>query len=113
MSWLDGLAHRMRIMLNPRAYERDLEIELQHHLDLDAAQVRDVHVARRRFGNRTYYIEETRRMTWLGVLDLVEQDARFAWRSLKRNPGVTALIVMTFTLGIGVNSATFSLLDRI
>jgi predicted permease len=113
MSWLDGLAHRMRIMLNPRSYERDLEIELQHHLDLDAAQLRDVHGARRRFGNRTYYIEETRRMTWLGVLDLVEQDARFAWRSLKRNPGVTALIVMTFTLGIGVNAATFSLLDRI
>jgi predicted permease len=52
-------------------------------------------------------------MTWLGALDLLEQDARFAWRSLKRNPGVTALIVVTFTLGIGVNSATFSLLDRI
>ena len=52
-------------------------------------------------------------MTWLGALDLLKHDAQFAWRSLKRNPGVTALIVMTFTLGIGVNSATFSLLDRI
>ena len=113
MSWFDGLAHRVRIMLNPRAYERDLEAELQHHLDLETAQVLDANVARRKFGNRTYYTEETRRMTWLGVLDLLEQDARFAWRSLKRNPGVTALIVVTFTLGIGVNSATFSLLDRI
>jgi hypothetical protein len=37
------------------------------------------------------------------MLDVLQQDARFAWRSLKRNPGLTALIVVTFTLGIGVN----------
>src|SRR5690349_23254350 len=42
-----------------------------------------------------------------------EQDARFAWRSLRRNPAVTALIVVMLTLGIGVNAATFSILDRI
>ena len=43
----------------------------------------------------------------------IEQDARFAWRSLRRNPAVTALIVVMLTLGIGVNAATFSILDRI
>jgi putative ABC transport system permease protein len=113
MSWLDGLAHRVRTLLHPHAYERDLESELQHHIDLDTLQVRDAYRARRRFGNRTYYAEETRRMTWLGMLDVVEQDARSAWRSLKRNPSVAVTIIVTFALGIGVNSATFTLLDRI
>ncbi|MFL5614881.1 MAG: ADOP family duplicated permease [Gemmatimonadaceae bacterium] len=55
----------------------------------------------------------THRLTWLGAIDVLEQDARFAWRSLRRNPAATALIVVTLTLGIGVNAATFSVLDRI
>jgi putative ABC transport system permease protein len=52
-------------------------------------------------------------MTWSTPLDELEQDARFAWRSLRRNPAMTALIVVMLTLGIGVNAATFSILDRI
>lgn len=47
------------------------------------------------------------------VLDVLRQDARFAWRSLKRNPGLTALVVVTFTLGIGANASTFTILDSI
>lgn len=113
MSWLDGFVHRVRTVLEARAYERELRAEMQHHLDLEAMQLHDADRARRRFGNRTYYTEETRRMTWLAMLDTLEHDARFAWRSAKRNPGFTLLIVVTLSLGIGVNSATFSLLDRI
>jgi len=53
------------------------------------------------------------RSSWVGAIDVFEQDARFAWRSLLRNPAATVLIVVTLTLGIGVNAATFSVLDRI
>src|SRR5919198_4536240 len=113
MSWLDGFAHRVRTVLNPRRYESELRAELQHHMDLETLQSGDADRARRRFGNRTYYAEETRRLTWLGALDVAEQDARFAWRSLKRNPAVALTIIVPFALGIGVNSATFTLLDRI
>jgi len=52
-------------------------------------------------------------MTRIAVLDVLEQDARFAWRSVQRNTPATALIVVMLTLGIGVNAATFSILDRI
>ncbi|MGH7678630.1 MAG: ADOP family duplicated permease [Gemmatimonadaceae bacterium] len=113
MSWADGVLHRVRTLLRPDEYERDLDEEMRHHVELDEAQQRDRDRARKRFGNRTYYREEARNMTWLRFVDVLEQDARFAVRSLKRNPGVTALIVVTFALGIGVNAATFSLLDRI
>lgn len=113
MSWFDGFVHRLRTIIDPRGYERELTAEMQHHLELESMQSRDADQARRRFGNRTYYLEETRQMTWLAMLDAVQQDARFAWRSLRRNPSITILIIVTLSLGIGVNSATFTLLDRI
>jgi predicted permease len=49
----------------------------------------------------------------LDPVDRFGQDARFAWRSVKRSPGFTMLIIVTLSLGIGVNSATFTVLDRI
>jgi predicted permease len=87
--------------------------EMELHRELDAMQQRDVHAARRRFGNRTWYLEEMRALTWMGALDGVCQDVAYAWRSLRRTPGFTLLVVGTFALGIGVNTATFSLLDRL
>ena len=113
MSWLHGLRHRLRTLLAPGSFERELREEMEFHRDLDAMQQRDAHAARRRFGNRTWYQEETRRLTWLGALDGLRQDTTYAWRSLRRTPGFTLLVVGTFALGIGVNAATFSLLDRL
>ena len=113
MSWLDGLRHRLRSILRPGAFERDMQEEMRFHLDLETMDAGDADAARRHFGNRTYYGEERRRMTWLGSLDTVRQDARYARRSLMRNPGMTAMIILTLALGLGVNAATFTLLDRL
>jgi putative ABC transport system permease protein len=112
MSWLHGIRHRIRVLLRPTAHERDLLDEMRMHLELDAMQQRDLYAARRRFGNRTYHQEEARRMTWLSHLDVLCQDVGYAWRSIRRTPGVTAMIVLTLALGLGVNTATFSFLDR-
>jgi predicted permease len=106
MSWLDGLRHRVRTVLRPGAYAREMEEEFRLHEDLRA-------VNGGRFGNRTYHREETRRMTWLAWGDLFRQDTGYAWRSIRRTRGVTAMIVVTLALGIGVNAATFSVLDQI
>ncbi len=113
MSWLDGLSHRIRTLLRAGDYERELREEMGFHESLDAMQQRDRDRARRRFGNRTWYQEETRRMTWLGSLDVLRQDATYAWRSIVRRPGFTITVVVTLALGIGLNAAMFSFLDRI
>jgi putative ABC transport system permease protein len=113
MSWLDGVRHRVRTVLRPGAYEAELREEMRFHRELDAQQQGDAVRARRRFGNELWYREEARRMTWLAALDTVRQDVAHAWRSMVRAPGLTAMVVVTLALGIGVNGAMFTLLDRL
>ena len=50
---------------------------------------------------------------WRGGLDRSVQDVRYAFRSLKKRPGFTAVIVMTLSLGIGANTAIFTLVNEI
>lgn len=113
MSWIDGLRHKLRTLLRANDYDREIDEELRFHQDLAAMNAADREEAIRRFGNRTYHKEEARRMTWLAWLDTVQQDATYAWRSILRTPGVTAMIVVTLALGIGVNGAVFSVLDQL
>lgn len=86
---------------------------MELHLELDAMQQGDQLRAVRRFGNRSYYREEARQMTWLGALDVLRQDLTYVWRTMTRSPGLTITIVATLALGIGVNAAVFTVLDRL
>lgn len=111
MSWLDGLRHRVRTLLRHRAHEQDLADEMRFHAELDTLQTGDPQHAAVRFGNVTHYREEVRRLTWYGWLDPVRQDVTYAWRSMRRTPGFTLTVVLTLALGIGINAATFAVLD--
>ena len=113
MSRLLGLRHRLRALLFPRAHAQDIAEEMELHLDLERMHQGDHREAAVRFGNRTYYQEEVRRMTWYGAMDGVRQDARYAWRSMRRSPGFTLMVVLTLALGVGLNAASFSLLDLV
>ncbi len=122
MSLLDGLRHRLGILLRRDDYERDLDEELRFHLDLDAAQHAHAgrgtispldaqRAARRRFGNVAYHKEEVRRMTGLGFMDMLRQDVRFAARTFRRTVPFTTVAVLTLAIGIGANTAIFSAVD--
>lgn len=113
MSWLDGLRHRLHAILDPGGYEAQLREEMQLHEDLDRMQLGDASAARRRFGNRTWYQEEARRMTSLARFDPIRQDLAYAWRSVRRSPGFTVMVVLTLALGVGLNAATFSVIDQL
>src|ERR687894_47340 len=113
MSWLDGAWYRLRTLVAARRHERDVQEEMRFHIELDAMHEGDEYRARRRFGNPTYYREELRRIGLRGRLDAIEQDVRYARRAIVRTPLLSATIVVTLSLGIGVNVALFSLLDRL
>lgn len=117
MSRFDAVRHRLYVALRGERYAREIDRELRFHTELDrltgaSAEANRAEMAPR-LGNVTYYSEEVRRATTLHLLDRLRQDASFALRGARRSPGFTAGVVLTLGLGIGVNGAVFSLIDRI
>jgi putative ABC transport system permease protein len=92
--------------------ERDLEREIQNHLDLEAEESGQ-DGARRTFGN-TMLVNEDVRAAWGWTrVEQLARDVLYALRQVGRNPSFSAIAIATLALGIGVNTAMFSAVDAV
>src|SRR3982751_2874110 len=99
--------------------DAELQEELRFHhvsLERDARAVgaeEAVRLARKRLGNTTRVVEESRERWSVPWLDHLQQDVRYAFRGLRRSPGFALSAIVTLGLGIGANAAMFGVVDRL
>src|SRR5882757_264052 len=114
MQWLRRLFSRHR-------HYDDLAVSIQEHLDERTEELIDdgmtrgeaAQNARREFGNVTLITERSREAWQWPALESIWADVKFALRQLRNSPGFTLSATLILTLGIGINTAVFSIVHHI
>ena len=120
-SMLNDLRYRLRAIFRRGAMEKELAAELQFHCERMAAKLVGAGVppeealrrARLSIGGVEQVKEECREARGVAAFESTAQDVQYGLRQLRRRPGFALVVVTSLALGIGANTAIFSLIDAV
>jgi predicted permease len=118
---LSDVRHRLRALFSRDSVEQELDAELRFHIEREAEKYERqgmpheaaLRRARLEFGGVEQMKEASRDMRGIARLESIVRDLRFGVRSLKSRPAFTLTVIATLALGIGANTAIFTLVDAL